>query len=175
MKYLHLDPYDHDKLVAKDPKMIQMDICQWVADMRKKGMASSTISVSLAAVNKFYTMNDITLNWKKIHSYEGEREKEAEDRPYTRSEIKLLLEKSSPRNRAIILLMCSSGPRVGAIPLLRIKDLEPIDSHGIYKITYYPKSVRFRYFSFCTPEARHEIDQYLDWPRSRYMYTTLST
>jgi hypothetical protein len=59
--------------------------------------------------------------------------------------------------------MSSSGCRVGAVPLLRIKDLEPIDKHGIYKITYYPKSRKYRYFSFCTPECRKEIDQYIEW------------
>jgi hypothetical protein len=63
--------------------------------------------------------------------------------------------------------MASSGPRVGALPLLRIRDLEPIDRYGIYKITYYPKSRRSRYFSFCTPECRRAIDDYLEW-RERF-------
>jgi integrase len=108
-------------------------------------------------------MNDITsLNWKKIKSFEGEREKVAEDRPYTYSEIKMLIDKTSLRNRAIILLMCSSGVRVGALPLIRIKDLEPIDKYNIYKINVYPKSRKPGYFSFCTPECRSIIDQYLD-------------
>jgi hypothetical protein len=51
-------------------------------------------------------MNDfISLNWKKIKSHKPEMEKVAEDRPYTHDEIKSLLDKTSPRNRAIILLM----------------------------------------------------------------------
>jgi len=59
--------------------------------------------------------------------------------------------------------MCSAGLRVGAIPLLRIKDLEPIDKYNIYKITVYAKSIRSRYFSFCTPEARQVLDNYFDY------------
>lgn len=55
----------------------------------------------------------------------GDHEKVAEDRPYTHAEIATLLANIAPRNRAIILLMSSSGPRLGAIPLLRIKDLTP--------------------------------------------------
>lgn len=48
---------------------------------------------------------------------------------------------------------------------MRIKDLEPVDPHKIYKITYYPKSKRFHYYSFCTPEARNALDSYLDYRR----------
>lgn len=84
-------------------------------------------------------------------------------RPYTHSEIKLLLEHTILRNRAIILLMSSSGPRVGALRFIRIKDLEPIDKYGIYKITYYPHSKKNSYISYCTPEARAKIDSYLDY------------
>jgi integrase len=108
-------------------------------------------------------MNDIQLNWDKIHSFEGEKEKQAEDRPYTHLEIETLIQKTSPRNRAIILLMATSGLRVGAVPLLRIRDLEPIDSYSIYKINVYTKSKKSRYFTFCSTECRKEIDSYLEW------------
>ena len=109
MSYLKLSPQDYDKLLDKDPKAIQMDICDFVSYMKREH-ASGTVTLYLAAINKFYAMNDIsTLNWKKIHSFEGEREKQTEDRPYTHSEIQLLLQKTTPRNRAIILLMCSAG------------------------------------------------------------------
>jgi integrase len=111
-------------------------------------------------------MNDITtLNWKKVKSFMGEHEKVAEDRPYTHSEIQTLIAHTTPRNRAIILLMSSAGLRLGAIPLLRIRDLEPIDKYQIYKINVYAKSVKSAYFSFCTPECRKEIDSYLDYRR----------
>jgi hypothetical protein len=53
--------------------------------------------------------------------------------------------------------------RVGAIPSLRIKDLIPIDKYQSYKIIAYAKSNKSRYYTFCTPEARKEIDEYLEW------------
>ena len=125
--------------------------------------APATVSAYVAAIRKFYSMNDIQLNWDKIHSFEGEKEKQAEDRPYTHSEIQTLIQKTSPRNRAIIFLMASSGLRVGAVPLLRIMDLEPIDNYSIYKINVYTKSKKSRYFTFCSAECRKEIDSYLEW------------
>lgn len=105
----------------------------------------------------------VTINWKKVHSFEGEDEKQVEDRPYVHSEISTMFQNTPLRNQAIILLMCSSGARVGAIPLIRIKDLEPNDKYNIYKITYYPSSKKNCYFSFCSPEARKQIDVYLQW------------
>lgn len=36
----------------------------------------------IEAIRHFYDMNDIvSINWKKVHSFEGEHEKEVEDRP----------------------------------------------------------------------------------------------
>jgi integrase len=111
-------------------------------------------------------MNDVTsLNWKKITSYQGEHEKVAEDRPYTHSEIQTLIAHTTPRNRAIILLMSSAGLRLGAIPLLRIRDIIPIDKYQIYKINVYAKSKKSSYFSYCSVECRQEIDSYLAYRR----------
>jgi hypothetical protein len=53
--------------------------------------------------------------------------------------------------------------RVGAIPDLRIKDLEPVDKYQIYKVNVYATSKKSKYFTFCTPECRKEIDAYLEW------------
>ena len=162
MDYLHLPPEAYDRLLDQDPKITQMNICDYVSYLRKQ-KSPATVSSYIAAIRKFYSMNDIQLNWDKIHSFEGENEKQAEDRPYTHSEIEILIQCTSPRNRAIILLMASSGLRVGAVPLLRIKDLGPIDKYSIYKISVYTKSKKSRYFSYCSAECRKEIDSYLEW------------
>ena len=142
-----------------------MDICDFITHLRRHGNSSATVATYTAALNKFFVINDVTsLNWKKIKSFMGENEKAAEDRPYTHSEIQTLLQHSSLRNRAMILLMASAGLRVGALSLLRIKDLESIDMDDlkIYKVNVYAKSKKSSYFSFCTPEARAHISIYLD-------------
>jgi hypothetical protein len=55
--------------------------------------------------------------------------------------------------------------RVGALPHIRIKDLEANDDYGIYKIRVYPKSKKYAYATWCTPESRKAIDSYLEWRR----------
>jgi site-specific recombinase XerD len=62
MIYLHIPLDAYDKLLEKDPKHIQMDICDFVTYLRKKELSSASVSVYVAAVNKFYAMNDIILN-----------------------------------------------------------------------------------------------------------------
>lgn len=164
MRCLKID--NCDKLLELDPKLLQMNICDYIVFMRSKNLAHQSIAAYVSAIRKFYDMNDIiTLNWKKIHSFEPEPEQRSEDRPYTHQEIATLLSKASPRDRAIILLMASTGVRVGAIAYpLQLKDLQPIDKYLIYRITIYRKSPS-RYYGFCSPEARKEIDSYLDWRR----------
>jgi len=62
----------------------------------------------------------------------------------------------------MILLMSSAGLRRGALPMLKIQDLTPIDSYKIYKIRVYAKEEE-EYFTYCTSECRRFLDQYLDW------------
>jgi site-specific recombinase XerC len=159
LSYLRLGTGDYVKLLNMDTKIAQMNICDYISYLRnQKGLASQTVTAYVSAVRKFYVMNDVQLNWEKIHSFKGEEEKRADDRPYTHSEILTILQKTTPRNRAIILLMSSAGLRVGSISSLRVKDLEPIDRYNIYKVNVYASSKRSSYFSFCTPECRKEIE-----------------
>ncbi|MFZ0345724.1 MAG: hypothetical protein WAL24_11260 [Nitrososphaeraceae archaeon] len=79
MKYLKIDTYD--KLLDKDPKIIQMDICDFISFMRKD-RSYAMVSLYVAAINKFYAINDIILNMKKIRAFMGEHEKIAEDRRF---------------------------------------------------------------------------------------------
>ena len=162
MDYLRVSRGDYDKLVEKDPKLIQMDIIDFIKSLGKRGLSYATISTCAGATRKFYDMNDIiTLNWKKIRNYIGDHEKVAEDRPYTHGEIQTLLSNTNLRNRGIILIMCSAGLRLGAIPQLRMRDLEPVDSYGIYKITPYAKSKKWSYTTWCTPECRKTIEEFI--------------
>jgi hypothetical protein len=57
-------------------------------------------------------VNDVILNWKKIKGFISEHEKITEDRPYTHSELKQIIDNASLRNRALVLTMSSPGVRV---------------------------------------------------------------
>jgi hypothetical protein len=67
MSYLRVPHDAFDKLLEKDPATILMDITDYIRFLRKD-RSSGTVSTYLAAIHKFYAMNDVQLNWTKIHS-----------------------------------------------------------------------------------------------------------
>lgn len=154
-----------DQLLEGDPKLIQSQLIDYIISLREENkLSATTINTKMAAIKKFYDTNDIELKWKKIKSYvgKGKNKKNKKDRPYTKTEISKMLEKADQRGRIAILLMTSSGIRVGAIPSLKIRNLEKIDKYNLYKITVYENEEE-EYTTFCTPECAAEIDSYLEY------------
>jgi site-specific recombinase XerD len=146
-------------------KEMEMKIIDYIMYLRNERKVSPlTIHVHIAALKHFFEMNDfVGMNWKKISKYMGEFYTVAEDRPYSREEIGQLVSAAhSLRDKAIILLLSSSGLRVGGLLKLQLKDLIPLPKYSLYQITVYKKT-REQYITFCTPEARGVIDQYLEF------------
>jgi integrase len=173
MDFMKVKEDEYYKLLppeGREPKLIQSDIIDFILYIRdQKKLSPASINAYVAALRHFYVMNDVTLNWDKISNFKGEFYDVVEDQPYTHQQIRQILEKAEPRNRAIILLLASSGMRVGAIPDLKVGDLIPIDKYNIYQIQVYKRFSKKsnRYITFCSSEARKEIDLYLQY-RERY-------
>ena len=120
-------------------------------------------------------MNDVTLNRKKISRFIGKKNVKSgsgsgseKGRAYTRDQIAQILAVADERIKAIILLLASSGIRIGALPGMKLKHLvveggdrnnENGDGSNIYRISVYDGE----YFTFCTPEAKKAIDEYLQY------------
>jgi site-specific recombinase XerD len=168
MDYMSIEAEDYAKLIeGRDVRIIQADIINWITHMKDTvGLSPASINLYVAAVNHFYAMNDVTLNTRRINAFKPEFRNVVEDQPYCREQIKLLLDKAEQRNRAIILLLSSSGMRVGALQNLKVGDLISIDKYNIYQIQVYKRS-KSKYITFCTPECRKEIDLHLQY-RKRY-------
>jgi integrase len=146
-------------------KEMEVNIIEYVMYLRNhRKVSPSTIRVYAASLKHFFEMNDfIGINWKKISKYMGEFFTVAEDRPYTRDEIgKLVNAAHSLRDKAIIYLLSSSGLRVSGLLNLQLRDITPVPKYNIYQISVYKKT-REQYITFCTPEARKTIDQYLEF------------
>jgi site-specific recombinase XerD len=144
-------------LMITDP---QKQMIKYIMSLRKKGLATNSISTLLNGIYHFYEMNDIPLNKKKINMFKGEFTGKVVDRAYTHEEIRKVLDVSDLRMKVMILLMASSGMRIGALPSLRLRNLERIDS--IYKVTVY-QGTNSSYYTFCTPECSSFIDAYFKY------------
>jgi integrase len=151
---------DSDLFCGGDPRQIERKIIDFIIDMKTKGKSYGAIHNYTAAALAFYKISDVMLNVTKINKFMPERRKMKKDRAYTHQEISRFLEITDERMRAAILLMSSSGIRMGALPGLRLRHLE--DS----KLTVY-EGTNEEYFAFITPECKNAIDSYLQM-RSRY-------
>jgi hypothetical protein len=52
----------------------------------------------------------------------------------------------------IILILSSTGCRIGALPSLTLGNLTKIPAYNLYKITFY-EGTNNEYYTFCTREA----------------------
>jgi integrase len=169
LSYMRFKKVENCDLLLKEvPKIIQERLIDYIIYNREElQIASNSINSKIAPVRKFYECNDIELRWNKIKSYVGRNKGKGgkgrkKDRSYTHEEIADMLEKADQRGRVAILLMTSAGIRVGALPSLKIRNLQKIEEYQLYRITVYEGEDE-EYITFCTPECAKEIDSYLDY------------
>jgi integrase len=167
MMFCNIDEGDYDKMLQFDQKTLEGKIRDYTIHLKvDKKFAYNSINLYIAAVSHFYQMNDFVLNWKKLATFKGKRRLCVEDKPYSKEQIRQMLDFADLRSKCIILLMSSAGLRRGGIPGLRIGDLKKMEKYGLYKISVYKKE-REAYVTYCTPECTQHLDQYFDW-RSRH-------
>jgi integrase len=133
----------------------------------EKRNTCSSIKVYLAAILRFFQINndDFNLTIKSFRIHLPPDDSVNEDRPYTTEEIAKILQNCDLRSKVIFLLLVSTGMRRGAMHLLRIGDLLSVTWNGnnrLYKIQVYART-RDKYYTFCTPETRKAIDEYLEY------------
>jgi integrase len=106
----------------------------------------------LTGVQSFFQFHDKTLNWNKIAKYCPEQVT-SNLRAYTKEEISKLLSVGDLRDRCLILLMASTGMRVLAIKLLKLKHITKLQHESnIGLVSIYPESKDHRYNALMTQE-----------------------
>jgi integrase len=161
-KYQEFVGINEDIFCGNNPRLIEQKIIEFITDMKARGKGYSAIHNYAAAVLAFYKINDVVLNISKINKFIPLQSRVRKDRAYTHEEISKILEFADERMRVVILLMVSAGIRRGALPYLRLRDLD--DNNR--KLTVY-ENEKEEYFSFITPECKKAVDSYLDM-RARF-------
>lgn len=123
-------------LLQEDKHKLEDKIRDYITFLKvDKKLSSNTINLYVAAIAHFYSMNNVILNWKRLSKFKGKKRLVVEDKPYTKEQIRQLLEFADLRVKCIILLMCSAGLRRSAIPNLRIGDLEKIEKYSLQNLS----------------------------------------
>jgi integrase len=172
-KFHNTDP---DQLIQLNTGELKIMVLNYIIHLKKiakhsagkprKGQLSvNSVKLYLKGVKSFLEFNEMALPWKKIAKFYPDDVTNSY-RSYTKEEIKKLLSVADPRDRCIILLMASSGIRVGAIQTLKVKSIKRLDGDvGI--VTVYPESKDSVYATLVTPEFLNSLDEYLKYRKSQ--------
>ena len=131
---------DTNQFLKDDNKLMQADVIDYMTSSVVISLSYSTKHLYLSILKHFYEMNDVVLNWKKIGKFLGEDERIVSDRAYSREELRTLLSNADLGGKVILLLLASSGLRIGALSSLSLHSLHRIEQHDIYEITIYQKT-----------------------------------
>jgi site-specific recombinase XerD len=74
----HIKVDDCIRLLDIHPSLAEAQIIDYIVHLKSQGASFSRINVSLAAILHFYTMNDITLNRRKISRFLGNQSMKVE-------------------------------------------------------------------------------------------------
>jgi integrase len=172
-KFHNTDP---DQLIQLNVTQLKTMILNYIIHLKKVAKRSAgkptrgelsvnSIKLYLIGVKSFLEFNEIALPWKKIAKFYPDDVTNSY-RSYTKEEIKKLLSVADPRDRCIILLMASSGIRVGAIQTLKVKSIKRLDG-DIGIVTVYPESKGSVYATLVTPEFLTSLDEYIKYRKSQ--------
>ncbi len=91
----------------------------------EKEITAGTLRNYYKPIKLFCDMNDILVNWKIVKRGIPSPKRAAQDRAPTIDEIQSIMEFTDVRIKPIVLIMVSSGIRLGALgkPLTRLKPM----------------------------------------------------
>jgi len=160
------------KLGKDAPILLQSQLIKYCIIQRKrvedKEIAEGTLRNYLKPIKLFFDMNEINVSWKKISKGLPSPKQAADDRCPTREEIeKLLLDFPDRRLKVIVLIMISSGIRVGSFNWLKWENVTPTYDQNnnellAAKLIVYAGE-RDEYFTFITPEAYKALLDYMNF------------
>jgi integrase len=170
MAFLDYRDGDVSKILnGGDVTKIQNQIMAFLSKQRNGGsnVSPRTLKTYYTTLRAIFEWNEIfTINWKKVRKIIGHMTKKANDHDYDYSQIQKLLQISDERERALILLLASTGMRRGAVAPLKLRDIVYLPEYKIYQITVYRNEPE-EYITYCTPEAAEAINNYLHY-RERF-------
>ena len=150
---------DLESLLRLTQKEAEDKLIDFIITSKEQGVSWGKLHNIVAAVSKFYLINDTSLNLNRVKRLMPEQVKLRKDRAYKREEISKVLELANERTRALVLLLSSSGMRLGGVVGLKMSDLE--DRDDIYKITVYANT-NSEYITYVTPEGKQALDTYFN-------------
>jgi len=157
---------DFDSLVSIDSKKLQEMIEDYILYHRRENKSHSLIKTIVCSLELFFSMNDITLNWKKLKKMYPEKVKPIGEKPYSTEQINQILKLThNLKYHAFVNFMCASGVRVGSFEEMRVKDIQDF-KNGSKSVRVYAGSMQ-EYHTFIHAEANQALEDYFESRRKK--------
>jgi len=157
---------DFDSLVSIDSKKLQEMIEDYVLDHRRKNKSHSLVKTVVCSLELFFSMNDITLNWKKIKKMYPVKVRPIGEKPYTTEQVNQILKLTNNlKYHAFVNFMCASGVRIGSFEEMRVRDLQDF-KNGSKSVRVYAGSMQ-EYYTFIHSEADQALENYFEYRRKK--------
>jgi integrase len=135
--------------------------------VNRKEITAATLRNYVKSIKLFCDMADLQIPWKKITRGLPKERRYASDRAPTIEEIKKIMEYPDRRIKAIVLVMSSSGIRLGSWDYLKWANIIPI-KRGEDNVVVAAKIIVYageedEYFSFMTPEAYQALADWMEY------------
>jgi integrase len=142
-------------------------------DKALEGAAHGTVRNYLFGIKKWFELSGVKVNWEKIE-FPSSAETSESDRSPSKEELKNLLNHaSSARDRAAIMVLTSSGLRIGTMLSLKVGDVDFDSYPDVAKIKVERKRGRKFvgkrrgsqgrvFFTWITEEAKKSLAEYLE-------------
>ena len=155
----HFKIKDFQSLLEIDSTKINEMIEDWLMYLRKS-VSPNSIPTMYYGIELFFSMNDVTINLKKLRRMFPAKVKRSGDKPYTTEHIRAMLEVTRyKRDKAIIHFLSSTGVRIGSFEKLCLSNIEDLSDNC--KAVWIYEGDKEEYWAFLTPEASKALDEYL--------------
>ena len=155
---------DFDSLISLDSQNIQEMIEDYVLYLRRENKSHGLIKNVVCALELFFSMNDIIINWKKIKKMYPEQQKPIGEKPYSTEQINQILKLTNNlKYHAFVNFMCASGVRVGSFEELQVKHIQDF-KNGSKSVKVYAGSMQ-EYYTFIHAEAVKVLEAYFEYRR----------
>lgn len=161
-KFIKADDFDSITRIPRDK--LQVFLEDYIMDLKNR-INPNTVPIYYFPIQTFLETNDIDLKWKKVRRLFPAKIKKTGREAWNTDEVKMMLESTtSVRNKALILVLASSGIRIGAIEDFHMRNLIDMPL-GCKSLLIYEDSIE-EYVTFITPEASEMLEKYITQRKS---------
>jgi integrase len=156
-----MSPDQFAREVKRHPKKFEEEFVKFIGEVSKES-APSTVAFWRDSLRRFLEINRVTgVDWNYVNQFLPKVRKSGQDRAPTAEEIRKLASVADLRTKCLILLLCSSGARIGSVDYLRWKDFQEVEVDGkkLARATIY-RGEPEEYSTFVTPESWEYLSRY---------------